>query len=147
MSHESSITTKPAGRRLGIKGKLLGTSLVLLAFTALIGVLGIRASSTISGQSDRMYTENVVPLADVGIARAKFSQERANHLLETDSAKQDALVAALKEDDKTVAEKLLAVSRSLKLPEGKAAVRAGPVRRPGVPGRPPGRAPAVGRGP
>jgi len=42
MSHESSTTTKPAGHRLGIKGELLGTSLVLLAFTALIGVVGIQ---------------------------------------------------------------------------------------------------------
>ena len=60
--------------RLSLRTKLLGTGLVLLAFTAAISALSI---ATISGAVDRgttIYDDGVVPLRNLGTAHSAFAQ-------------------------------------------------------------------------
>ena len=115
------------GRRLGIKAKLLGLSLILLAFTAVIGVLGIRTASQAEVRSEVMYDKVVVALKDLGVARAKFNENRAflnNHILEPDTAAKKELEGKLAENAKLIDENLDELSHTLTTAEGKAAFAA-----------------------
>jgi methyl-accepting chemotaxis protein len=124
MSPPTPSSPRPGGRRLGIKAKLIGTSLILLAFTALIGVVGIRNSSQAESRSEAMYEDVVVALKDLGVARAKFNENRAflnNHMLESDAAEQKALEQKLAENAELIDSNLEELSHTLTTPEGKAA--------------------------
>ena len=52
--------------RFGLRAKLLTGAAVLLAFTAVIGVLGIRSLDQANASSSRMYDVSVKPLAELG---------------------------------------------------------------------------------
>ena len=128
MSSASPAPPSPASskrRRLGIKAKLLGTSLILLAFTALIGVLGIHTASGVEHRSQATYDKVVVALQELGVARAKFNENRAfvnNHMLEPDAAAQKELEKHIAANGKLIDENLEALSPTLTTPEGKAAL-------------------------
>ena len=114
----------PAGRRLGIKAKLIGTSLVLLAFTALVGVLGIRASSDAATRTDAMYENSVVALKNLGVTRAAFNENRSllnTHLLETDSVEQREIEKQLAENVKIIDADLKQLTGTLETSKEKAA--------------------------
>jgi methyl-accepting chemotaxis protein len=116
-------TPKP-GRRVGIKAKLLGTSALLLVFTALVGVVGMHSSSSIAEKADEMYADSVVPLSNLGVARSELNENRSltdTHILENDTADQQKIVEEIKTNDAVIAKKLAAVKPALSTAEEKAA--------------------------
>jgi len=111
------------GRRVSLKVKLLGSSAILLAFTALVGLLGIHSASSISAGSQRMYEKSVEPLAALGTARAKFNENRAltlQSIISKDAAKRTALAAKIDDNTATVKKNLDIVGKSLQTASGKA---------------------------
>ena len=115
---------RSGGRRLGIKAKLLGMSLILLAFTAVIGVVSIRSSSQAASHADAMYSEAVVALKELGIARSTFNENRAiltSHILSDGAAERKELEAQLAANVKTVTKSLEALSHTLTTPEAETA--------------------------
>ena len=84
--------------RLGLRGKLLAGSAVLLAFTGTVGAFGINDIQSANHQADVLYSQSVVPLAELGTARAKFNENRAfvnNHMLETTTASKAEVEAKI----------------------------------------------------
>ncbi|WP_169449210.1 methyl-accepting chemotaxis protein [Patulibacter americanus] len=56
--------------RLTLRAKILGLSAMLLAFLLVVGVVGIRALGSVDRVAGSMYDDRVVPLRDLGAARA-----------------------------------------------------------------------------
>ncbi|WP_084285393.1 methyl-accepting chemotaxis protein [Solirubrobacter soli] len=113
--------------RFGLRAKLLSGASVLLAFTALIGLLGIRTNAESNASSKRMFAGSVEPLAELGTARAKFNESRAftnNHILESAPADKAKLVEKLKANDAVVDQNLAKVEDSLATAKGKQAFAA-----------------------
>ena len=111
------------GRRVSLRAKLLGSSAILLAFTALVGVLGIHSGSTIIAGSQRMYDKSVKPLAELGDARAKFNENRALTLMSIaskDAAGREQLAAKIDSNTASVKTSLDAVGKSMQTAAGKA---------------------------
>ena len=81
--------------RFGLRAKLLSGAAVLLAFTAVIGLLGMRTQRPIQRQlSTECSRAPLKPLAELGIARAKFNESRAltnNHIFETSTEEKAKL--------------------------------------------------------
>ena len=103
-------------KRFGLRAKLLSGAAVLLTFTAVIGLLGIRTTAAANLSSKRMFTGSVEPLAELGTARAKFNESRAftnNHILERSQAEKDTLAEKLQANDAIVDKNLAAVKDSL----------------------------------
>ncbi len=104
------------GRRVSLKAKLLGSSAILLAFTAIVGLLGIHSNATISTDSDRMYADSVMPLAELGVARAAFNENRAltlQHASSNDARQQQELAAKIDANTAAVKKNLAAVGKTL----------------------------------
>ncbi len=123
MSIARADDAKP-GRRVSLRAKLLGSSAVLLAFTVLVGVLGIHSAANISGKSDQMYQGSVKPLADLGVARANFNENRAltlYHVMSSDPAEQRDLAAQIDANTAVVRARLAAVGKTLRSGDAKAA--------------------------
>ena len=102
--------------RFGLRAQLLSGAALLLAFTTVIGVLGIRATANADRLSAHMYETSVEPLAALGTARAKFNETRAytnNHILEPDAQAKDEIERKLAEDDAVIDAQLAAVARAL----------------------------------
>jgi methyl-accepting chemotaxis protein len=111
------------GRRVSLRAKLLGSSAILLAFTVLVGLLGIHSASTISAGADKMYEKSVKPLAALGEARAKFNENRAFTLTivsSKDAAEREQLAGKIDANTATVTKDLAEVGKSLQTPDGKA---------------------------
>ena len=107
--------------RFGLRAKLLSGAAVLLAFTAVIGVLGIRANAESNASSKRMFEGSVKPLSELGIARAKFNENRAftnNHILERTAAEKAKLVDKIKANGAVVDKNLAEVKASLRTDHG-----------------------------
>ena len=97
--------------RFGLRAKLLTGAAVLLAFTAVIGVLGLRALDQ-ANRAGAMYDVSVEPLAELGTARAKFNENRAftnNHILETSAADKAELETKIDANNAIVDKNLVAV--------------------------------------
>ncbi len=108
--------------RFGLRAKLLTGAAVLLAFTAVIGVLGLRALGQANASAKKMYVSSVEPLAELGTARAKFNENRAftnNHILETARADKAELESKIDANNAVVDKNLVAVEKSLATDEGK----------------------------
>ena len=110
--------------RFGLRGQLLMTgAAVLLAFTAVIGVLGIRANArTPTRGSKRMFEGSVQPLSELGIARAKFNENRAftnNHILERTAAEKAKRSTRSRPNGAVVDENLAEVKATLGDDHGK----------------------------
>jgi methyl-accepting chemotaxis protein len=104
------------GRRVGLKAKLLGSSAILLVFTALVGLLGIHSASGISSGSERMYDKSVKPLAALGEARANFNENRAltlQSIAAKDAAQREQLAAKIDSNTETVKRDLEEVGNSI----------------------------------
>ncbi|HWK27259.1 MAG TPA: methyl-accepting chemotaxis protein [Solirubrobacter sp.] len=108
--------------RFGLRAKLLTGAAVLLAFTAVVGVLGIRTNSRANASADKMFTVSVEPLAQLGTARAKFNESRAftsNHVLETDASAKADMERKLKENAGIIDANLAKVGKSLSTESGR----------------------------
>ena len=62
--------------RIGLRGKLMAGSAVLLAFTGVVGGFGIHDMSTANQNADALFTQSVEPLAELG-TRARSSTRTA----------------------------------------------------------------------
>src|SRR4051812_3339019 len=112
----TSVSSPPGGRRVGLRVKLLGGFTLVLAMTALIGVLGIRSASSISSKAATVFTDATQPLADLGVVRADFNENRAFtnlHLLSGDAATKRKIEANIKANTDEVNVRLAAVEKSL----------------------------------
>jgi methyl-accepting chemotaxis protein len=110
------------GRRVSLRVKLLGSFALLLAFTALVGVLGIRSNASISSGSDRMYQKSVMPLAALGEARSNFNENRAltlQSIAAKDAAQRGQLAAKIDSNTTTVKKDLDAVGKSIQTASGR----------------------------
>ena len=104
--------------RFGLRAKLLSGASVLLVFTAVIGVLGIRTNAASNASAQRMFEGSVEPLAELGTARAKFNENRAftnNHILERTAEEKAKLVEKIKANGAIVDKNLAAVEDSVVL--------------------------------
>ncbi|WP_022930727.1 methyl-accepting chemotaxis protein, partial [Patulibacter americanus] len=63
-------------RRISLKMKLFGLSGILLAFTALIALVGIRSLSGVNDDARAMYDQGAAPLADISALRSRTNDNR-----------------------------------------------------------------------
>src|SRR4051794_19348656 len=97
-SAASAPPTAAAGRRFSLRAQLLGAFGIVLALTALVGLLGMHTASGISAKSTATYEKSLKPLQDLGTARAALNQTRAltlEHVLTDDPAQMHAIEAKL----------------------------------------------------
>ena len=109
--------------RVGLRVKLLGLSALLLAFTALVGLLGIQSSSSMHHKADEMFTYAVQPLADLGVVRANFNENRAYanlHILSSDVAAKRELESKIAANTTEVSARLAAAAKTLTTAKEKA---------------------------
>ncbi|MDA0184877.1 methyl-accepting chemotaxis protein [Solirubrobacter phytolaccae] len=102
--------------RFGLRGKLLAGSAVLLAFTGTVGAFGINDIRSADKSSDALYENSVVPLSQLGTARAKFNENRAflnNHMLETTAADKAEVEGKITKNAAVIDENLTKVGASL----------------------------------
>jgi methyl-accepting chemotaxis protein len=120
MSSSSFAVPSTSGRRVSLRAKLLGTSLLLLLFTLIVGALGIRAASSISAKADHMFKDSVEPLADLGAARAAFNENRAFTVYQATAdtpAEKQEFDNAFAENAKVIDERLASANTLLLEPE------------------------------
>src|SRR4051794_12155513 len=113
--------------RFGLRAKLLTGASVLLAFTATVGVLGIRGSDSAAARTSKLYTQGTQPLAELGAARANFNDIRAllgSHILEDSAAGRATMQAKIAADDAAIAKSLDAAGKTLETPRQKQAFAA-----------------------
>jgi methyl-accepting chemotaxis protein len=115
-----------------LRGKLLSGAAVLLAFTGTIGAFGVSDINSANADSDALYEQAVVPLSELGTARAKFNENRAfvnNHMLETTADAKAEIEAKIKQNVTTIDTNLARVGPTLsgdaKLGEEFTALQAG----------------------
>ena len=109
--------------RTSIKVKLLATVGLLLALMVLVGVVGIRGTSTVSDEAHAMYVYAARPLADMGVARAKLNENRAflnNHILEDTASTKRELEGKIAANAKETDTRLAAVQKTLQTDTAKA---------------------------
>ncbi|MDA0174109.1 methyl-accepting chemotaxis protein [Solirubrobacter taibaiensis] len=102
--------------RIGLRGKLMAGSAVLLAFTGTVGAFGMHDMSSANQNAEALFTQAVEPLAELGTARAKFNENRAfvnNHILETSTAEKAKTEAKIRANIKVIDSNLAAVDDSL----------------------------------
>jgi methyl-accepting chemotaxis protein len=63
-------------RRVSLKTKLFGLSGILLAFTALIALVGVRSLSGVNDDARAMYDQGAAPLADISALRSRTNDNR-----------------------------------------------------------------------
>jgi methyl-accepting chemotaxis protein len=109
--------------RLSVRTKLFGAFGVILVLMLIVGLLGVKSLATADQDSDDMYNHAVAPLAEFGIARAKFNENRAllnNHILERDRAAQAEVETNIQANDKLISDKLAVVAKTLQSDEARA---------------------------
>ena len=77
--------------RIGLRGKLMAGSAVLLAFTGVTGGLAIKDINTVSDRTDAVYTTSVVKLGELSAARARVRRRPGRE-------RQDRRLAARRSD-------------------------------------------------
>ncbi len=74
---------------LSLQTKLFGMAGVLLVLLAVASIAGMVSLGHVRDTNNASYHQNLVPITDVGLAQAKFNENRAmaySHILETDPA-------------------------------------------------------------
>jgi len=102
--------------RFSLRGKLLAGSAVLLAFTGAVGAFGINDIKSANHEADLLYSQSVVPLAELGTARAKFNENRAfvnNHMLESTADAKAEVEAKIQKNIATIDSNLADVEPTL----------------------------------
>ncbi len=108
---------------MNVRAKLIGTSAILIAFMAAIALLSIVNLGSSRDVSQEIVTKVANPLADLGVARAKFNENRAflnNYMLETDPAAKADLKAKIAANDATISDSMTKVQPTLVTDAGKA---------------------------
>ncbi len=62
--------------RVNVRGKLLGLSAILIAFTVVVGALSIVNLGSVDQQASSMYADRVLPLEQLGTASREFMNVR-----------------------------------------------------------------------
>ena len=110
--------------RFGLRAKLLSGAAVLLAFTAVIGVLGIASARTRPTPAPtKMYGSSVEPLAELGTAAPSSTRTAPspnNHILETEAAGEGELESKIEANNAVVDKNLAAVEKFIGHGRGKA---------------------------
>ncbi|MDA0182947.1 methyl-accepting chemotaxis protein [Solirubrobacter phytolaccae] len=110
--------------RISIKTKLLATVGLLLGLMVVVGIVGMRGTTTVADEAHAMYQYAAKPLADMGVARAKLNENRAflnNHILEgSDLAAKRELDGKIKANSEETTKRLAAVQRTLQTDTAKA---------------------------
>ena len=108
--------------RINVKGKLLGSSAILIFFMVAIGLLSIVNLGSSFDVSEKLVTNVAEPLADLGQARAKFNENRAllnNYMLETDAAVRADIQSKMVVNDNMIGDNLVGIKATLLTDEGK----------------------------
>jgi len=95
----------------------------MLALLIAVGALGISSVSRVAGDADTMFERAVEPLADLGVARAQFNENRAHvndHILEVTGGERPEIDGLIAANDKVVAARLEAVAATLRSDKSKA---------------------------
>ncbi|MFN8631684.1 MAG: methyl-accepting chemotaxis protein [Chloroflexota bacterium] len=112
---------------LNVRAKLLGLSAILIAFMALMAGLWVYTLGEADALAAKMNVNVVQPLDEIGVARAKFSENRAflaNHLLETTAEKKASYEDKIAANDKVIDDELAQFQPSLQTDQGKADYKA-----------------------
>jgi methyl-accepting chemotaxis protein len=111
-------------RRIGVKTKLLGSAGLLLALMVAVGVLGMSSLASVDTKSKTMYEDAVMPLGDLGVARALFNENRAHmsdHILASGGERHRVLEKAIADNTTVITARLDAVAKTLQSDDSKAA--------------------------
>jgi methyl-accepting chemotaxis protein len=111
-------------RRVSLKTKLFGLSGILLAFTALIALVGVRSLSGVNDDARAMYQQGAAPLADISALRSRTNDTRrlvAGLLLGAadpgyTAENRKADLATIAENDAEIKERLGRLNASIKEP-------------------------------
>ena len=79
--------------RIGLRGKLMAGSAVLLAFTGVTGALAIKDVNTVADRTDAVYTASVVKLGELSASRAAFADGLVANV-KTGDSRLDGQIAA-----------------------------------------------------
>src|SRR4051812_35593804 len=123
MSSDRNASPAPPGRRVGLRTKLLGGFGIVLALTALIGVLGIRTAAGMSERATGMYDDALKPLVDLGVVRSALNQSRAftdEHVMADDAATQKRMLDGIAVNAKDANVRLRRIQKSLNTPQEQA---------------------------
>ena len=74
---------------LSLQTKLFGMAGVLLALLAVSSLVGMSSLAHVRDTTEASYRQNLVPITNIGLAQAKFNENRAlaySHILENDPA-------------------------------------------------------------
>ena len=110
--------------RINVRGKLLGLSAILIGFTLLTGGLWIFTLGSVNDLASTMNTSVVDPLEQLGIARAKFNENRnflSVHIHESTAEKKAKYEAKMLANDETILAELALVGPTLVSEEAKTA--------------------------
>ena len=108
---------------LNVRAKLLGLSAILIAFMGLMAGLWIYTLGQADALAGEMNVNVVQPLNEIGIARAKFNENRgylANHLLESTADKKKSYEDKIAANDTTIDENLAKFQTSIQSAQAKA---------------------------
>jgi methyl-accepting chemotaxis protein len=111
-----STASPRATRRVGVRAKLLGSAALSMALLLLVGLIGLKGLAHVNAEGGEIFDHAVTPLAELGVARAKFNESRAlvsDHVLATDAAERADLEQQIARDERIVAERLEAVEATL----------------------------------
>ncbi|MEI7745770.1 MAG: MCP four helix bundle domain-containing protein, partial [Chloroflexota bacterium] len=110
--------------RINVRGKLLGTSVVLIAFTVVACLAWIFTLASVNDLATRVNQNVVNPLEQIGVARAKFNENRnflTAHILENTPEKKAEYETKALANDVTILEDLTAFKATLVTDEAKTA--------------------------
>jgi len=110
---------------VSIKTKLLATVGLLLGLMVVVGLVGMRGTTTVADEAHAMYQYAAKPLSDMGVARAKLNENRAflnNHILERSATEKRELVAKIKDNADETNKRLAAVEKTLQTEAAKASL-------------------------
>ena len=108
--------------RLSVRAKLLGLAAILIAFSIAIGMLSLVNLNAAHGTAVELTDRVAAPLAELGLARAKFNENRAflnNYVLETDATARADIKTKIAANDKTISDNLAKVQSTLLTDQGK----------------------------
>jgi methyl-accepting chemotaxis protein len=111
--------------KLGIRAKLLGMAGLLVGFVIAVGLLGIVGLGSINEANSKLYTEALLPVEHLGVARAKLNLNLANsyaYALATDAAGIATVQADIAANAKIIDDELASVKEAMTAPDELAAI-------------------------
>ena len=108
--------------RLSIRAKLLGSSALLIALMAAIGLVSIKSLADVSHEADRAYTVATAPLVDLAEATQANNEIRAlvgYHVLSTSPQTKAEFETSIEKDAKLLEAELTSYGRTLTTAESR----------------------------